>query len=50
MGIPVMPTIVFVSPEGGLGKTTAALLLASELAQAARATVVDADPNHPIAV
>ncbi|WP_395337652.1 ParA family protein (plasmid) [Novosphingobium sp. BL-8H] len=44
-----MPTIVFVSPKGGVGKTTAALLLASELARAAPVTVVDADPNHPIA-
>lgn len=43
-----MPTIVFVSPKGGVGKTTAALLLASELARAAPVTVVDADPNHPI--
>lgn len=45
-----MPTVVFVSPKGGVGKTTAALLLASELARAAPVTVVDADPNHPIAV
>lgn len=44
-----MPTIVFVSPKGGVGKTTSALLLASELARAAPVTVVDADPNHPIA-
>lgn len=44
-----MPTIVFVSPKGGVGKTTAALLLASELARAAAVTIVDADPNHPIA-
>lgn len=43
-----MPTIVFVSPKGGVGKTTAALLLASELARAAPVTIVDADPNHPI--
>jgi chromosome partitioning protein len=43
-----MPTIVFVSPKGGAGKTTAALILASELARAARVTVIDADPNHPI--
>lgn len=43
-----MPTIVFVSPKGGAGKTTAALLLACELARRTRVTVIDADPNHPI--
>lgn len=43
-----MPTIVFVSPKGGAGKTTAALVLASQLARAASVTVIDADPNHPI--
>ena len=43
-----MPTIVFVSPKGGAGKTTAALILASELARGVGVTVIDADPNHPI--
>jgi chromosome partitioning protein len=43
-----MPTVVFVSPKGGVGKTTAALLLATELARAAEVTVIDADPNRPI--
>lgn len=43
-----MPTIVFVSPKGGAGKTTAALVLATQLARAASITVIDADPNHPI--
>lgn len=43
-----MPTIVFVSPKGGVGKTTAALLLASQLARGVRVSVIDADPNHPI--
>ena len=43
-----MPTIAFISPKGGVGKTTAALLLASEIARGAQVTVVDADPNHPI--
>ena len=43
-----MPTIVFVSPKGGAGKTTAALVLATQLARAASVTVIDADPNHPI--
>lgn len=44
-----MPTIVFVSPKGGAGKTTAALVLASQLARGAGVSVIDADPNHPIA-
>lgn len=43
-----MPTIVFISPKGGVGKTTAALLLATQLARVARVSVVDADPNRPI--
>ena len=44
-----MPTIVFVSPKGGAGKTTSALVLASQLARSAKVTVIDADPNRPIA-
>ena len=43
-----MPTIVFVSPKGGAGKTTAALLLATQLASSYDVTVIDADPNRPI--
>lgn len=43
-----MPTIVFVSPKGGAGKTTAALVLSSQIARGAGVTVIDADPNHPI--
>ncbi|WP_299082570.1 ParA family protein [uncultured Paraglaciecola sp.] len=40
-----MPVISFVSPKGGAGKSTAALLLATELAQkGARVSVIDADP------
>lgn len=42
-----MPTIVFVSPKGGAGKTTGALILATQLARGAPVTVIDADPNHP---
>jgi chromosome partitioning protein len=44
-----MPTISFVSPKGGVGKTTAAVLLATEIASKGKAvTVIDADPNKPI--
>lgn len=43
-----MPTIVFVSPKGGAGKTTSSLVLSEQLARAADVTVIDADPNHPI--
>jgi chromosome partitioning protein len=43
-----MPTIVFVSPKGGAGKTTAALLLANQLASSYDVTLIDADPNRPI--
>jgi chromosome partitioning protein len=43
-----MPTIVFVSPKGGAGKTTAALLLATQLASRYGVTVIDADPNRPL--
>ena len=43
------PVIAFVSPKGGVGKTTAALTLASELVHQTQEpiTIIDADPNHP---
>ena len=42
-----MPVISLANPKGGSGKTTAALLLASELgAKGAQVTVIDADPEH----
>lgn len=44
-----MPTIVFVSPKGGAGKTTSALVLATQLAKKTKVAVIDADPNHPVA-
>jgi len=45
-----MPTIVFASSKGGVGKTTSALALASVFAQAgASTTLIDADPNAPLA-
>jgi chromosome partitioning protein len=44
-----MPTIVFASPKGGAGKSTSAVVLASELAQkGAGVVVIDADPNRPV--
>lgn len=43
-----MPTITFVSPKGGAGKTTSSLLFATQLAaRGADVTLIDADPNHP---
>lgn len=42
-----MPVITFSSPKGGAGKTTAACILASMLAeQGATVTIIDADPNR----
>jgi chromosome partitioning protein len=44
-----MPTIVFASPKGGAGKSTSAVILATELAgQGASVTIIDADPNRPV--
>ena len=43
-----MPTIAFVSPKGGAGKTTSAFLLATALTKFQEVTIIDADPNHPI--
>lgn len=44
-----MPTVVFASPKGGAGKSTSAVVLASELARkGARVAVIDADPNRPV--
>jgi chromosome partitioning protein len=44
-----MPTIVFASPKGGAGKSTSAVLLATELARrGASVTIIDADPNRPV--
>jgi chromosome partitioning protein len=44
-----MPTIAFIQPKGGAGKSTSALILAAELAKGASVIVIDADPNAPIA-
>ena len=44
-----MPIIAFIQPKGGAGKSTSALMLATELAKGAKVIVIDADPNAPIA-
>jgi chromosome partitioning protein len=45
-----MPTIALASPKGGAGKSTSAALLGSDLAErGASVTIIDADPNHPLA-
>jgi len=42
-----MPVIAFANPKGGAGKTTAALMLASELAtRGAQVAIIDADPER----
>jgi len=42
-----MPVIVFASSKGGAGKTTAAIVLASELSRHnTNVTIIDADPNQ----
>jgi chromosome partitioning protein len=44
-----MPTVVFANPKGGAGKSTAAVILATQLAlKGAEVTIVDADPNKPV--
>jgi chromosome partitioning protein len=44
-----MPTIAMVTPKGGAGKSTSAVILGSELAQrGASVTMIDADPNKPV--
>ena len=44
-----MPTVVFASSKGGVGKTTSALALSFVFAHAgAPTTLIDADPNAPL--
>jgi chromosome partitioning protein len=44
-----MPVITFSSPKGGAGKTTAATLVATVLAErGAAVTIIDADPNKNV--
>jgi Mrp family chromosome partitioning ATPase len=41
-----MPTIAFVSPKGGVGKTTSSFLFALAISKIYPVTVIDADPKH----
>jgi chromosome partitioning protein len=44
-----VPTIAFASPKGGAGKSSASVLLGSDLAdRGTTVTLIDADPNHPL--
>lgn len=44
-----MPIIVFANPKGGAGKSTSAVILATQLAQkGAGVTIIDADVNKPV--
>jgi chromosome partitioning protein len=44
-----MPNVVFISPKGGAGKTTAAVALALGLVERGRrVALIDSDPNKPL--
>ncbi len=44
-----MPTIPFVCPKGGVGKSTSCLTIGLQLAaKGANVTIIDADPNNPM--
>lgn len=43
-----MPIISFISSKGGVGKTTTATLLATQLAKKYKVIIIDADPNKPV--
>lgn len=44
-----IPVISFASSKGGAGKSTSAVILATELAErGAGVTIIDADPNRPV--
>ena len=44
-----MPVISFANSKGGSGKSTSALVIACELAEAADVILIDADPRRPLA-
>jgi chromosome partitioning protein len=43
-----MPVISFANSKGGSGKSTSALVIACELAEAADVILIDADPRRPL--
>ncbi len=46
-----MPVVTIASPKGGAGKSTASVILATELAHAGAAvTILDCDPNRSITI
>jgi chromosome partitioning protein len=46
-----MPIVTVASPKGGAGKSTASIILATELAHAgAEITILDCDPNRSISI
>lgn len=46
-----MPVVVFASPKGGAGKSTGAVVLATELAHAgAEVAILDCDPNRSVSL
>lgn len=50
-GAGIVPVIVIASPKGGAGKSTAAVLLGTELAYAgANVTMLDCDPNGSLSL
>jgi chromosome partitioning protein len=46
-----MPIVTVASPKGGAGKSTASIILGTELAHAgAEVAIIDCDPNHSISI
>jgi chromosome partitioning protein len=46
-----MPVVTIASPKGGAGKSTASVILATELAYAgAEVTILDCDPNRSVTI
>lgn len=47
-GVTSLPVISFANSKGGSGKSTSALVIACELAEAADVILIDADPRRPL--